>query len=93
MPWMLIFEMVIEMIMKCQETRRRADIEAGLLDPGVQEIGALRFILRKQGLRGRKLRDAVNEGLAWAKSQPEAIYDLMAEAEERVQSAASDDPA
>jgi len=91
MDWMAIFTMVIEAIMKCMENRSRASIAAGLADPGAAEVGQLRIILRKKGYRGQALREKIDEGIAWVKSQPEAVSDLMDEAEERVQAAAAAD--
>jgi len=95
MDWMAIFTMVIEAIMACMETRSRADIEAGLRNPGALDTLTLRRIIRQEtGLRFRKLNDAVAEGLAYGKSMPsEAIAEMMDEAEARVQAAAAADNA
>ena len=95
MEWIAIITMVIEAIMECMENRNRVDIEAGLRRPGALETLTLRRIIRREtGFRGRKLRDAVAEGLAYAKAMPsDEITAIMAEAEERVQAAAAADNA
>jgi len=93
MDWLAIFTMVIEAIMACMETRSRADIQAGLRNPGVLETLTLRRIIRKEtGLKRRALDDAVAEGLAYARTMPSSeVTAMFDEAEERVQAAAAEE--
>jgi len=82
--WIVIIEMVIEFLRECMENRNRAAIKAGLLDPGPAEILAMRKILRKQGLRGRALRDKTMEGFGQLAVLGSAgIDELLDEAEEK----------
>lgn len=85
MDWMLIITMLFDFLRECMENRSRDDIEAGIRDPGAAETFALRYILRKEfGLRGKKLRKAVREGVAYGKAMPQRVLtDLLNEAEEK----------
>jgi len=89
MEWMLIFQALIEAIAKCIDERNprrrsRAQVEAGLLNPGLLEAACLRQILKDQfGLRGRELRRRGREGIEVLKSLPkEHIIGWCDEAEE-----------
>lgn len=85
MDWMLIITMLFDFLAECMENRSRDDIEAGIRNPGMAETFALRYVLRKEfGLRRKKLRQAVREGLAYGKSMPQRVLtDLLDEAEEK----------
>ncbi len=74
----MIITAIIEAIQACQEQRDRADIEAGLNNPGLLERFALRAILRKKGYRGRKLVQKVREGMEELRSlEPDEVSALM----------------
>ena len=80
MEWVLIIEAIFKLLEQCQEKRSRAEIEAGLKDPGMIERWAIRKIVRKEmGLRGLKLWAAVDEGMEELRSlDAEDIEQLMA---------------
>ena len=61
MEWFAIVEMILSMIADCLEQRRREDVEAGLLRPGMREYRAILRGLREGGLHGRDLRAEATE--------------------------------
>lgn len=83
MEWILLIEKIIELIQKCRENRSRAEIEGGLKRPGRVERWALRRVLKQEtNLRGRALRDKVDEGIDELRSlDADDIEFLMDEAE------------
>jgi len=83
MDWMLIVTLLFEFLQDCMVNRSRAEIMAGVRNPGARETFALRFILWKTfHLRGEALRDAVQEGLAYGREAPECVLSgLLDEAE------------
>lgn len=85
MDWMLVITMLFDFLRECMENRSRARIKKGIRNPGFAETMALRYVLRKNfGLRGKKLRKAVREGIAYGKAMPERILDdVLDEAEEK----------
>jgi hypothetical protein len=83
MEWILLIEKIIELIQKCRENRSRSEIEGGLKRPGRLERWALRRVLKQEtNLRGRVLRDKVDEGIDELRSlDADDIEFLMDEAE------------
>ena len=83
MDWLPIVAMLLEFLQDCMANRNRAEIMAGVRNPGPRETFALWYILRKEcKLRGKELRDAVQEGLAYGREMPECVMnDLLDEAE------------
>ena len=83
-PWIPIIALVIEAIVECLKNRKREDIVAGLMNPGLRETWALRRILRKEeGLRGQELREKVWEGLQFLSEMPSGeVEEMMCEAED-----------
>lgn len=82
MEWVAIITMIIEAIQKCLENRQsRESIMTGLRNPGPREAWVLRRILRKEGNRGRRLRQLTKEGIAQLISMStEEVEELVAEA-------------
>ena len=80
--WMIAFTMLLEFLQECMENRSRADIEAGIRNPGLREVMALRYVLRRKfGLRGRELRDAVKEGVEYGREISDRVLtDMLDEA-------------
>ncbi len=70
--WAVIIEMILEMIQACMEDRQRT--EARLNNPGVGEAWMLRKVLRKEGLRGKRLRKEIRNGMDYlANMTPDEI--------------------
>ena len=62
MEWAAIVELILAMIADCLEKRRREEVEAGLLHPGMREYRAILRGLRDKGdLHGRDLRAEADE--------------------------------
>lgn len=59
MPWAAIIEMILKLIENCSKTDGRDKVFKRLRNPGFRERFALRADLRKSGLSGADLRDAV----------------------------------
>ena len=69
----LILPIILEFLVECRETRSRADIEAGLRDPGLREVIACRRAIRAETkLRRRPLREAVSDCMRRLKDLPSA---------------------
>jgi hypothetical protein len=78
MDWALIFDMILQFIAMCQETRSRAEIRADLRTPRLRMVLALRRIIRENtDLRGRKLGVAAREGIADLKALPDDELDSL----------------
>ena len=92
MEWALIIEMIIEAIMECRENRDRADVEAGLRNPGLRETIAMRRALRSEGFHGRDLREAMNEGVATLREMPPAEITALMDAVEARRAASAPAP-
>ena len=56
MQYLVIIELIIELIAKCLENRDRDNIIAGLAKPRLLEVMALRRVLKKEGFKGRDLK-------------------------------------
>jgi hypothetical protein len=58
-----LFRAVIEEISKCLEDRRREEVEATLMNPGMRERRVIMQILRSEGIHGRQLREETDEAM------------------------------
>ena len=84
MDWALIFEMILQFLAMCQESRDPAKIRAGLRSPKLREMLAMRRVLRENtNLRGRALAAAARDGIADLKALSDDELDsLMDDANE-----------
>ena len=64
MDWAAIIAMIIELIGNCRENQTRDRVEKRVKAPGMREWLALRVKLRRDGLSGRDVREAVNRSQA-----------------------------
>lgn len=79
------WESFVFMIIECIRERNREKVEAGLNNPGIREVLALRRHLRKkEKLRGKELYRAVREGMKELEDMDsEETEALVAEAVEK----------
>ena len=86
MNWTVLIAAVIAVLMECLENRSRQEVEAGLSRPGFLQRGALRQVLRNtQGLRGRRLRVAMDEGMEYlAAMESDEVAELLDDAERKM---------
>lgn len=68
MDWSVLIVALFDALVECLKERRREKVEAGLNDPGFREAFVLRRLLRDQGLRGRALRTAIDDGMVYLES-------------------------
>jgi len=68
MEYVVLFEAVVELIKQCLENRTVEEIKSGLMKPKALEIVAFTRLLRKEGYRGRELRQKRREGFEELKS-------------------------
>ncbi len=81
MDWTTFIFAILEWIRECIAERNRESVERDLNRGGARIAGPIRRVLRKQGLRGRALREethAVMDELA--AMQPVDIEDLVDDA-------------
>lgn len=64
MEWVLIIEMLLELLKELQKNKDDETLLARLRKPGAHEALKMRTVLRKKGLRRKELRVAVREGIA-----------------------------
>lgn len=82
MEVMVLIQLIFEMIADCRENQKRKTVKRRLRKPGVREAAALWRALRKKGLRGKELRETVEQTIADAKAASEQEIDnLIDEAE------------
>lgn len=83
MEWVLIFEMILELLKRLQEGKDDNVLLAHLRKPGAHEMLALRRVLRKKGLRRKELRAAMREGMtALAEMDDEELASVLEDARE-----------
>ena len=64
MDWTVIILGLFEAIRQCIADRQNRDIvERRLATPGLREAGAIRRVLRKEGLRGGDLHNATQDAM------------------------------
>lgn len=79
--WGDIFEGLFSMIRECLDRASPEGVSKELSNPGLRVSARLRREFRKQGYRGRGLRQIVREALEELRSSSEQdIQDLIAEA-------------
>ena len=64
MDWAAIIAMIIELIGNCRESQTRDRVEKRVKTPGMREWLSLRVKLRRDGLSGRDVREAVAKAQA-----------------------------
>jgi hypothetical protein len=63
MPWAAIIEMILKLIENCNKVDGREKLFQRLRHPGLRERLNLRAGLKRQGLRGTPLQDAVDRAM------------------------------
>lgn len=81
MEWIVIIEMIIELIQECMDNRTEKQIMRQLTNPRGREVVAIRRVLIKQGLEGKELRSGTREVLDVLKeSTDDELRDLVNQA-------------
>jgi hypothetical protein len=76
----VILPAVLKMLEDCNKGGEyKVVLRARLLNPGPVERWALRTALSRNGLRGDKLRDAVQNGIEWLHNADEDDIDTLLE--------------
>ena len=82
MQYILIIELVIELIAKCLENRDRDRIISGMENPRFLEAITMRRVLRKYGFKGKELKDQSRECMNYLSSMNRGeIIEIVSEAE------------
>ncbi len=84
MDWITLIPLFFQALIECIQSRNRADVAEGLINPGAREVWAIRRVLRREtGVKGRDLAAATREALCCLREMtPAEIEDAMCEAEE-----------
>ena len=84
MDWVSLIPVFFQALIECIQSRNRAEVAEGLVNPGAREVWAIRRVLRKEtDARGRDLTAATREALACLRDMtPADIEDAICEAED-----------
>jgi hypothetical protein len=79
--WILLEPLIVAFIERCTENRSQADIENGMLNPGIVEESAMNQLLHDEGYRGRQRKRRVRQGMRkLRRAKQEEVHALVVKA-------------